>query len=373
MKCIQKYVRKWYTVNCKKAYPIGCAFLFEVKNMNLKMIPVNELKAYGNNPRNNSKAVKLVANSIKEFGFKVPLVIDKDNVIVCGHTRLLACKKLNINKVPCIIADDLTEKQLQAFRLADNKVSEKSTWDFKLLEQEMNDLADSFNMSDFGFDFDVSEKRQQNKNQEMKTVKTYHMMEFDPERCEGRYQMPTLEPCSVNVKRWIGFNYAKSTVDPFSGIHFYLDDYQFERVWASPERYIDILSNFAAVMTPSYSVYMDMAEPVRIWNVFRSRLLGQMMQDAGLRVIPIVYWADEKSFEYCFDGLPERSMLSTYAVGLKDPDVFKYWKAGMNELIKRKKPKTLLLYGNGTVPDYDFGKIKVIPIKNEVTERMKSL
>ena len=118
---------------------------------------------------------------------------------------------------------------------------------------------------------------------------------------------------------------------------------------------------------------MDMAEPLKIWNVFRARLLGQMMQDAGLKVIPIVYWADERSYKYCFDGLPEKSTLSVYTVGIKDAEVWEYWKAGMDELIRRKKPKTLLLYGNGNVPDYDFGKIKIVPIKNEVTERMKKL
>lgn len=341
--------------------------------MKLRTIPIKNLKMYGKNPRNNSKAVGLVANSIREFGFKVPLVVDKDNVIVCGHTRLQAAIKLKMTEVPCIVADDLTDKQLQAFRLADNKVSEKSTWDYKLLESEIDDLADTFDMADFGFDFDVGAKREQNKNQEMKTVKTYNMLEFDPERCEGRFQMPSLLPCNVDVGRWIGFNYAKSTVDPEAGIHFYLDDYQFERIWVNPQRYIDILSDFKAVMTPSYSVYLDMAEPLKMWNVFRSRLLGQMMQDAGLKVIPIVYWADEWSFDYCFDGLPEHATLSTYCVGVKDPEVMKYWKAGMDELIGRKKPKTILLYGNGLVPDYDFGKIKVVPIKNEVTERMKDL
>ena len=241
------------------------------------------------------------------------------------------------------------------------------------MELEFEDLANDFDMGDFGFDFDVKEKRQSNKNQEMKTVKTYNMLDFDEYRTEGEFQMPTLEPCDYIPEKWIGFNYAMNTADYDAGIHFYLDDYQFERVWTSPQRYIEILSNYAAVMTPSYSVYMDMAESLKIWNVFRSRLLGQMMQDNGLKVIPIVYWADERSYKYCFDGLPVNSTLSVYTVGIKDKDVWNIWRAGMDELIKRKKPKMLLLYGNGNVPDYDFGKIKVIPIKNEVTERMKKL
>lgn len=341
--------------------------------MNIIYKNIDELKTYKFNPRNNKKAIRFVENSIKNFGMKVPIVIDTNNIIVCGHTRWEALKNLGTENVPCIVADDLTDKQIKAFRLADNKVAEKAKWDFGFLELEFEDLANDFDMGDFGFDFDVKEKRQSNKNQEMKTVKTYNMLEFDEYRSEGEFQMPTLEPCDYIPDKWIGFNYAMNTADYEAGIHFYLDDYQFERVWTSPEKYIEILSRFDGVMTPSYSVYMDMAEPLKIWNVFRSRLLGQMMQDSGLNVIPIVYWADERSYKYCFDGLPKNSTLSVYTIGIKDKEVWDVWKAGMDELIRRKSPKTLLLYGNGNVPDYDFGKIKVVPIKNEVTERMKGL
>lgn len=111
---------------------------------------LSELKEYANNPRLNDEAVKYVANSIKEFGFKVPIVIDKNNVIVCGHTRFKASKQLKLKSVPCIVADDLTEEQIKAFRLADNKVSEQSQWDMNLLNGELKDLLD-LNMADFGF------------------------------------------------------------------------------------------------------------------------------------------------------------------------------------------------------------------------------
>ena len=111
---------------------------------------IEELKPYEKNPRFNNEAVDYVANSIKEFGFKVPIVIDKDNVIVAGHTRLKASKKLGLKEVPCIIADDLTEEQIKAFRLADNKVSEKADWDFNMLDAELADL--DIDMEDFGFE-----------------------------------------------------------------------------------------------------------------------------------------------------------------------------------------------------------------------------
>lgn len=111
---------------------------------------INEIIPYKNNPRKNDDAVDDVANSIKEFGFKVPIVIDKNNEIVAGHTRYKASKKLGLKEVPCIIADDLSGEQIKAFRLADNKVSEKAEWDIDILNDELDDIL-NIDMSDFGF------------------------------------------------------------------------------------------------------------------------------------------------------------------------------------------------------------------------------
>lgn len=116
---------------------------------------ISDLTPYGNNPRLNDGAVDAVAKSIEEFGFKVPIVIDKDGVIVAGHTRLKAAKQLAIDEVPCIIADDLSSEELKAFRLADNKVSELAEWNFEKLEAELTDI--DFDMSYFGFD-DINEE-----------------------------------------------------------------------------------------------------------------------------------------------------------------------------------------------------------------------
>ena len=101
-------------------------------------VSISNLIPYENNPRLNAEAVGKVAASIKEFGFKVPLVIDANNVIVCGHTRYKAAKELGLASVPCVVADDLTEEQIKAYRLADNKVAEFAKWDFEALEFELN-------------------------------------------------------------------------------------------------------------------------------------------------------------------------------------------------------------------------------------------
>jgi ParB-like chromosome segregation protein Spo0J len=113
-------------------------------------VQITSLKEYENNPRKNEKAVDKVAASIREFGFKVPIVIDSNNVIVCGHTRLLAAKRIGLDKVPCIVADDLTDEQIRAFRLADNKTSEFADWDIEKLDEELAALE--LDMTLFGFE-----------------------------------------------------------------------------------------------------------------------------------------------------------------------------------------------------------------------------
>ncbi len=118
--------------------------------MKIVLRKITELNEYENNPRNNDEAVEAVANSISEFGFKVPIIITSDNIIVAGHTRLKAAKLLELDEVPCIVADDLDEEQIKAFRLADNKTAEIATWDFEKLEEEL--LMIDLDMLQFGFD-----------------------------------------------------------------------------------------------------------------------------------------------------------------------------------------------------------------------------
>lgn len=130
---------------------------------------IQELKPYEKNPRRNDDAVKYVAASIKEFGFKVPIVIDKDNVIVAGHTRFKAAKKLKLDTVPCIIAEDLSDEQIKAFRLADNKVSEFSVWDDDLLNIELEEIM-NIDMIDFGFEFDFDADDEEEKAAEPKKL-----------------------------------------------------------------------------------------------------------------------------------------------------------------------------------------------------------
>ena len=140
--------------------------------MNIIEVEIDKIIPYDNNPRKNDEAVDKVALSISAFGFKVPIVIDANNVVVTGHTRLKAAKKLGMNIIPCIKADDLTDEQIKVFRLVDNKTAEFAEWDFKKLEQELeqlNSMELDFKMSDFGFD-DILEEIEEPSDVEHSTL-----------------------------------------------------------------------------------------------------------------------------------------------------------------------------------------------------------
>lgn len=146
------------------------------KIMQIHTISIHNIKAYENNPRKiPDEAVDKVANSIQEFGFKVPVILDKNNVIVCGHTRILAAKKLGLEEIPCVVADDLTDEQIKAFRLADNKLSELSGWDWDKLDIELEEL--DFDMADFGFNIDFDEKEELDINDFLTKTETVKSIE----------------------------------------------------------------------------------------------------------------------------------------------------------------------------------------------------
>lgn len=124
--------------------------------MKVKNVSIQDVKPYAKNPRNNDDGVDAVANSIKEFGWQQPIVVDKGNVIIVGHTRYKAAKKLGMGKVPVVVADSLSPEQVKAYRLADNKTGELTDWDMGLLDDELGSIAD-IDMSDFGFNLDLGD------------------------------------------------------------------------------------------------------------------------------------------------------------------------------------------------------------------------
>jgi len=242
-------------------------------------------------------------------------------------------------------------------------------FDDELLFDELNDILD-IDMTDFGFDIDKIDLFKENERH--KTNDAYNLDLIDFENSTNDFwQMPVIQNDNFIPEDIIGFNYAKTSKDKNVGIHFYLDDYQFERIWNKPEDYIDILKQYKCIFSPDFSLYLDMPMPMKIWNIYRSRLLGQYYQQQGIKVIPTLSWAEKETFKFCFEGIPKRSIVSISTIGVrKNKEALKIWKAGVDELIKRINPSVILIYGEKI--NYDYKGIKVIYYENKIIKRFEN-
>ena len=174
----------------------------------------------------------------------------------------------------------------------------------------------------------------------------------------GEYDIPQIIGVDdVQVKEWIPFNYVLTCKEPQEkGVHFFLDDYQFERVWNNIDKYTEVLHRVKAVMSPDFSMFTVNPKALQIYQHFRKHFIGAYWQVNGLTVIPTINWSDEKSFEWCFDGEPTNSIVGISTVGSMNSKANKegFYK-GYDEMKKQLQPKKILCYG--TVPE---------EIKNEV-------
>ncbi len=174
----------------------------------------------------------------------------------------------------------------------------------------------------------------------------------------GEYGIPELSPAEYQKGcEFIPFNYASKAKDrEKKGIHFFIDDYQFNRLWANIDLYISMLQQFQYVMTPDFSTYVDFPKVVQLYNHYRKHWIGAYMQERGISVIPTISWSDEKSFEWCFDGEPTQGTVSVSAVGTQmNKQAKRLFMEGYREMMKRLQPETIIFYG--TVPEGCSGNI----------------
>lgn len=207
----------------------------------------------------------------------------------------------------------------------------------------------------------------------LRTDREYNLPGYHELGVIGPWDMPVLKPCDVVPDDLVPFNVATGkNVETSQAIHFFIDDYQFQRVWTTPERYTELFKRFQAVLTPDFSLYMDMPQAMKLWNVYRSRYLGAWWQSQGVNVIPTLQWADHKSLEYCFDGLPTHSIVAVSTLGvIGDPEAEDTWTMGMSRALNVLRPSLVLHYGK-PVPEFDWQGIDMIRYSNHVLERMKA-
>lgn len=348
-------------------------------------VRIDKLKPYKNNARtHNESQIEKIAKSIEEFGFINPVLIDSDYGIIAGHGRVEGAKRLskedaekvlhNGNEIPCIFVEDLTEEQKRAYIIADNKLALDAGWDYDLLKIELEELDNlDFDITLTGFDMDIifGDDEGYYGDERERTNKEYNLDIVDHENLSNDFwQMPTINNDNYIPTDLIGFNYAKTSKNKNTGIHFYIDDYQFERLWNAPEKYIDVLREYECILTPDFSLYMDMPMPMKIWNIYRSRQIGAYYQARGIKVIPTVSWAEAETFEFCFLGIPKGSVVSVSTIGVKqDSEALEIWEEGMKAMIEQIEPSTILVYGGEL--EFDYGDINVIYFDNKVLKNWR--
>lgn len=173
----------------------------------------------------------------------------------------------------------------------------------------------------------------------------------------GEYQIPEIRKEQYDGCEWIGFNYAMSVKDRSDrGVHFFLDDYQFIRLWNNIDRYIPVLRQYRYVMTPDFSLYTDYPKALQIYSHYRKHWTGAYMQEKGIRVIPTIGWSTPDSFSWCFDGEPVHSTVAVSSVGTQRNKTSKaMFLMGYDEMINRLEPDSIIFYG--PVPEECRGNI----------------
>lgn len=327
---------------------------------------IDEIIPYERNARNNAKAIPKVAESIKEFGLRGTIGLEsrENPVIVFGHTRVAACKSLGWAEIPdekIEYCDDLSADQIKAFRIADNKTGDIATYNKAMLREEVRGI-NALDMSRFGVDF--KSKALPYGAERLKTDRAYNLEMVNRSDC-GRDGFPSIKGRMAKPAELQGFNYAKSTPADAKadvGCHFFIDDYQFERLWQRPDAYLDVLKPYKCVLTPDFSLYMDMPDAMQEWNRYRSAALGNYWQRNGITVVPTLSWAQPSSYGFCFKGIPKHSTVATSTVGVaRDEAAQAVWRDGMREAMKRLEPRRVLLYGKDI--GFDFGGCEVVEYK----------
>ena len=323
--------------------------------MNIEQIPIYDIKPYENNAKKHTEAqIEEIAKSIHDFGFNQNLVIDKNNVLVVGHGRWEAAKLLGLETVPCVRAENLTDEQIRLYRLVDNRVATTPIdVEIELAELESIEL----DISDYSFDIGemqvevetrqgAHEKSKDEYETDLAKIENIHKGIFEG---EGLYDMPALEAVTElpPIKEWIGFNYVLSDKDPEGkAVHFFVDDYQFERVWNNPEKYLDKLKQYVCVATPDFSPYENMPHVLQLMSHYKKQWVGRWLQYHGVTVIPTIRPVLNR--DWWLDGIPEGGIYISSAMWSKDVETSTEANSEYDKIIiDRLKPKKMFMYRGG--------------------------
>ena len=322
--------------------------------MQFQKLPINEIREADYNPRKKlnpkDKEYQEIKRSIEEFGYVQPLIVNSDHTIIGGHQRLTVLKDLGFEEIDVIIVD-VDKTREKALNVALNKITGR--WDSKLLSGLLQDLdASRFDLSLTGFEPKVLDLgiRGDARNTQEKLVEGILNLEKAQYSGVGKYDIPEIWPVYKlpEIREWIGFNYVLSDENPEGkAVHFFLDDYQFERVWNNPDKYIDKLKQYVCVASPDFSPYGDMPLSLQIYNHYRKHWVARYFQENGVTVIPTIRSSsDPRSLGWYLDGEPKNSIVVYSSMWGSKEYLFgvsleKEWK----KMVKQLEPKKVFVYG----------------------------
>ena len=322
--------------------------------MQFQKLPIDEIKEADYNPRKKlnpkDKEYQEIKRSIEEFGYVQPLIVNKDHTIIGGHQRLTILKDLGFTEIDVIVVD-VDKTQEKALNIALNKITGR--WDTKMLNGLLQDLnGNKFDLTLTGFQPNVIDMgiRGDARSTQEKLVEGILNLEKAQYEGVGKYDIPEILPVYElpEIKEWIGFNYVLSDPSPEGkAVHFFIDDYQFERIWNNPDKYIEKLSKYVCVASPDFSPYGDMPLVLQLYNHYRKHWIGRYFQEHGITVIPTIRSStDKRSMNFYLDGEPTysivmiSSMWATTSEEMKQAFLKEY-----RHMMKKLNPSKVFVYG----------------------------
>ena len=329
-------------------------------SVKIETVKLSEIHKLANNPRHIKKDdFDRLKQSLKNFPEMLEareIVVDENGTILGGNQRYEALKANGITETTVKRVEGWSEEKKREFVIRDNVAN--GEWDMDVLANEWSDeplgewlggeLPTSWGETpeddNDGYYGDERER----------TFKSMNLEQVLDMELVGEYGMPLIRAESFTPEKIIPFNYVLSDSERTAGVHFFIDDYQFERVWNDPEKYAEILRQYPCVFTPDFSLYLEMPKAMQIWNVYRSRFVGNYLQNRGIKVIPTLQWSFQDSYEFCFDGIEPGGTVAISTIGVKRNDsALQLWREGLAEAEKRLKPTQILCYG-GAIDDYNY-------------------
>ena len=335
-----------------------------MEELKIEYINIEKLNHYNNNSKIHTKEqIEHIANSIKEFGFNDPLgIAGDDNIVLEGNGRVEAAKMLGITKIPCVRLDHLSKEEQQAYVIAHNSTNLETGFDLNILQKEIEALP-KYDFSMLGLNKNEIEKLQHINDEfykQLLSVQTKKLVrnEF---KMIGKYDLPIIYKDKIDLEKIKLYSYSNTKYNDnrnkHKTIHFFIHDYRFESVYENAEFAIQKLKQYYVLCAPDFSLYADMPILLQMYNTFKNRWCGAYWQSLGIKVIPTISWSDERSFDFCFDGVEKGSIVAISTHG--NHKCKEEFMLGYEKMLEIINPSAILCYGK-PFPEMK-GNLKIFP------------